>query len=60
MSQDADYILFQPAAPAVNSATRAGEIGATQPASLTEGLWQEETLAVLQMYSDKAQFSPVN
>lgn len=57
MSQDADYIVFQPAAPVVNSAApRATEAKA---APLTEGLWQEETLATLQMYSDKAKFSPV-
>lgn len=58
MSDEADYIVYQPPAPTVNSSSSStsGE-GRTVP--LSDGLWQQECLAVLQMYADKGKFSPV-
>lgn len=58
MSQDADYIVFQPAAPAVGGTGALREADGA-PGKLTEGIWQQETLSVLEMYSDSARFSPV-
>ncbi|MBS2037109.1 hypothetical protein JST97_19130 [bacterium] len=56
MSEQPDYIVYQPTAPSVGSARPSGEAGEkTYP--LTEGLWQQETLGVLEMYSDKGKFS---
>lgn len=56
MSEQPDYIVYQPTAPSVGSTRAGGEAGEkTYP--LTEGLWQQETLGVLEMYSDKGKFS---
>lgn len=58
MSEDADYIVYQPPAPTLGTAQSSGET-AQRSVPLSEGLWQQETLAVLQMYGDKGKFSPV-
>lgn len=56
MADDSDYIVYQPPAPTVNAARSVSESGGA-PVGLSEGLWQQETLGVLEMYSDKAKFS---
>ncbi|MBX3172051.1 MAG: hypothetical protein KF760_31885 [Candidatus Eremiobacteraeota bacterium] len=54
--QSADYIVYQPTAPSVGTGRAASEAGdKTYP--LTEGLWQQETLGVLELYGDKGKFS---
>ena len=54
--QSADYIVYQPAAPSVGTPRATSESG-EKSYPLTEGLWQQETLGVLEMYSDKGKFS---
>ncbi len=58
MQQDSDYIVYQPPAPSVSSVSRGGEADSSRSYPLTEGLWQQEVLGVLQMYRD-SKFSPV-
>jgi hypothetical protein len=55
MSQDADYLIFQPSTAALNAPQRTQ----LDTAPLSAGVWQQETVEVLQMYRDKAQFSAV-
>ena len=56
MSEQPDYIVYQPTAPSVGSPRSSSEASdKTYP--LTEGLWQQEALGVLEMYSDKGKFS---
>ncbi|MFN8607967.1 MAG: hypothetical protein U0931_10570 [Vulcanimicrobiota bacterium] len=56
MSEQPDYIVYQPTSPSLGSSQANSEAGEkTYP--LTEGLWQQETLGVLEMYSDKGKFS---
>ncbi len=54
--QSADYIVYQPTAPSVGTPRANAESG-EKSYPLTEGLWQQETLGVLEMYSDKGKFS---
>lgn len=56
MSDQSDYIVYQPTAPSVGGGRATSEAeDRTYP--LTEGLWQQEALGVLEMYSDKGKFS---
>jgi hypothetical protein len=59
MAEQQDYIVYQPPAPSVGGARRTSEAGSARSLPLTEGLWQNETLNVLTMYSEKDKFSPL-
>lgn len=54
MSQEPDYIVYEPPSPSLGSAP-----GNSTPKPLTEGLWQREALSILQMYADRDRFSPL-
>jgi len=55
MSQEPDYIVYQPPSPSVGGGPAEG----VAPRPLTEGLWQQEALSILQMYADGERFSPL-
>jgi len=57
MSEQSDYIVYQPTAPSVGTPRQTNEAGEEKVYPLTEGLWQQETLGVLELYSDKGKFS---
>jgi hypothetical protein len=57
MSEQSDYIVYQPTAPSVGQPRAVNEAGEEKIYPLTEGLWQQETLGVLELYSDKGKFS---
>lgn len=56
MSDQSDYIVYQPTAPSVGGSRPTSEAG-DKIYPLTEGLWQQETLGVLELYGDKGKFS---
>ena len=56
MSDQSDYIVYQPTPPSLGGG-RAISDAEDRTYPLTEGLWQQEALGVLEMYSDKGKFS---
>lgn len=56
MSDQSDYIVYQPTAPSLGGGRSTSE-AEDKIYPLTEGLWQQEALGVLEMYSDKGKFS---
>lgn len=54
MSQEPDYLVYQP--PSYSGGT---PVEGAPPRPLTEGLWQQEALSILQMYADQERFSPL-
>jgi hypothetical protein len=60
MAEQSDYLIYQPPSPTLGEVRQSTGTEPERAQPLTEGLWQQETLGVLQLYADKASFSPVS